>query len=244
MTATHQRIALWVTLAGFLIGATGLIVFARFFPPPSPALSAAEVVSLYQTDTSMKRLGFAMMMLGNGLYFGLVAVISVQMRRIEGSARILSYTQLASGAANALLLLLPSLFFTAAAFRPERSPDVTSALHDIGWFLMVMPVSSFMLQQFAIALAIFSDKSAQPVFPRWVAYMNVWVALLYPPAYLDTFFKTGPFAWNGILAFWVPGLTFGLIWIPIMYVMLFRAIRQEESASASVQRSQLAPAGI
>lgn len=231
MTATHQRIGLWTALLGIVLGGLGFVAFARFIPPPSPNMSTAEIVALYQTNTNLKRLGFVLMMLGNGLYFPLVAVISVQMRRIEGAARMLTYTQLSSGAINALLLLLPSLFFTAAAFRPERSPDVTVALHDIGWFLAVMPVASFMLQQFALALAIFADKSSQPVFPRWVGYMNVWVAMLYLPAFMDTFFKTGPFAWNGILAFWIPALTFGLLWIPIMYVKLFKAIRQQESAA-------------
>jgi hypothetical protein len=231
--ANNQRIGLWVSLFGIVLGGIGFVGLAHFMPPPSPNQTAAEVVKLYQAHTNFKRLGFVFMMLANGLYFPLVAVISAQMKRMEGVGRILNYTQLSTGAINGLLLLLPSIFFTAAAFRPERSPDVTVALHDLGWLITVMPVSSFMLQQFAIAIAIFQDKSAQPVFPRWIGYMNVWVAILYLPAYMDTFFKTGPFAWNGILAFWVPGLTFGLIWIPIMYVKLFKAIKQEELLAAS-----------
>ncbi|MET0659510.1 MAG: hypothetical protein ABW110_15290 [Steroidobacteraceae bacterium] len=232
MNPTHQRIGLWVTLAGMILGGIGLVACARFLPPPSPDMTAEQVVQLYQTDTNLKRLGFVLMMLGNGFYFGIVAVISVQMKRIEGVGRMLNYTQLATGAVNALLLLLPSVFFTAAAFRPERSPDVTVALHDIGWFLAVMPVASFMFQQFVIALAIFADKAPQPLFPRWVAYMNIWTATLYLPAFMDTFFKTGPFAWNGLLAFWIPALIFGLIWIPVMLVFLFKAIRREEHEAA------------
>jgi len=229
MNPKYQRLSLWVALVGIILGGIGFVACAKFMPPISPALTAEEIVNLYLTDTNLKRMGFALSMLGNGLYFPLVAVIAVQMRRMEGGITgVMGYIQISSGAVNALLLLLPSLFFTAAAFRPERSPEITMALHDVGWFIAVMPVSSFMIQQFAIALAIFDDKSKVPVFPRWVAYMNIWVALLYLPAYLDTFFKHGPFAWNGILAFWIPGLTFALLWIPVMYVYLFKAIRQQE----------------
>lgn len=234
MNATQQRIALWVALAGVVLAVIGLVGFADFVPPPSPALDPADVVQLYQTDTNMKRLGFMLIMAGYGFYFGFVAVIYAQMQRIEGAPRFLSSLQLCVGGVNALLLLLPSLLFTAAAYRPDRNPEVTVALHDIAWFTLVMPVTSFMLQQFTIAAAIFSDKSARPVFPRWIGYMNVWVALLYAPALMDTFFKHGPFAWDGILAFWIPLMAFLLIWIPIMYVALFKAIRQEESEAAPI----------
>lgn len=41
----------------------------------------------------------------------------------------------------------------------------------------------------------------QIVFRRWVGYLNIWAALLLAPAVLIYFFKTGPFAWNGILVF-------------------------------------------
>lgn len=43
------------------------------------------------------------------------------------------------------------------------------------------------------------------------------------PGGLVTFFKSGPFAWNGILAFWLPLTVFG-IWYGVMFMLLRKAI--------------------
>jgi hypothetical protein len=44
------------------------------------------------------------------------------------------------------------------------------------------------------------------------------------PACLLTFFKTGPFAWNGLLAFWVPATVFGL-WFWVVGFAVIKAIK-------------------
>ena len=214
-------------LAGF-----GLVTLCHFLPPPSPNMTALDVAGLYQTNTGLKRMGFMLMMLAGGFQWSFTAALSVHMRRIEGPARMLTYTQLAVGSANGVLTLIPSLFFTVAAFRPDRNPDVTMALHDLAWITTTMPVASFMLQQFVIAMAVFADKATRPVFPRWVAYMNIWTALLYLPAFGETFFKTGPFAWNGLLAFWIAVAAF-MGWTISMLVMLFKAIRSQEAEAVT-----------
>jgi hypothetical protein len=44
--------------------------------------------------------------------------------------------------------------------------------------------------------------------------------------------RTGPFAWNGLLASWSPVILFGA-WIVVMVVLLFKALRdQTEDAEA------------
>jgi drug/metabolite transporter (DMT)-like permease len=77
-----------------------------------------------------------------------------------------------------------------------------------------------------------ADKGNQPVFPRWAAYFNFWTAMLYLPAFMVTFFKAGPFAWNGLLAFWLALLVAG-IWTVVMFVLLLKAIRQQEAQAGA-----------
>jgi hypothetical protein len=167
-----------------------------------------------------------LMSISGALVAPFVAVISIQMKRIEGASPILTYTQLSAGSVGALFFIIPSLIFSCAAYRPERAPELTSLLNDLAWFFMVMPVAAAFVQNLAIAFAIFSDKRPQPVFPRWLGYLNIWVALLFAPGGLITFFKTGPFAWNGLLAFYVAGVVFG-IWFIVMVIMLHKAIDQQ-----------------
>ena len=102
-------------------------------------------------------------------------------------------------------------------------------MNDAGWLMFLMPFTTFIVQNFAIGLAILGDQSAQPVFPRWVAYLNFWVAALFVPGGLLTFFKTGPFAWNGLFAFWVPFVVF-LTWYLLMFMMLRKGIIAQAAA--------------
>ncbi len=72
--------------------------------------------------------------------------------------------------------------------------------------------------------AIMSVQHEQPIFPRWVGYFNIWVAVLFIPGGLLTFFKTGPVAWNGLLAFWMPVVVF-FAWYIVMFFVLRTVIR-------------------
>ena len=61
----------------------------------------------------------------------------------------------------------------------------------------------------------------------WYGFYNFWVAVLILPAGVICLFKAGPFAWNGILGFWLPLVDFG-IWVLVTTVLLFKAISQQE----------------
>jgi hypothetical protein len=43
-------------------------------------------------------------------------------------------------------------------------------------------------------------------------------------------FKRGPFAWDGIIVFWMPFVTFG-IWVTVMSVLLLQKIKLQRAAS-------------
>jgi hypothetical protein len=74
------------------------------------------------------------------------------------------------------------------------------------------------------AAAIFGDTRPHPLFPRWSAYLSLWNALLLVPGGLMAFFKIGPFAWDGIFAFYIPLLVF-FVWLISMTVLMLRASR-------------------
>ena len=49
---------------------------------------------------------------------------------------------------------------------------------------------------------------------------------MFTPAIILPFFKTGPFAWNGVFVFWIPATVFGALFI-VNTVWLLRAINSE-----------------
>jgi hypothetical protein len=152
----------------------------------------------------------------------------MQLRRIEGSVAPLSYIQLTTGTVGTLIFGFPLMMMQAAAFRPgQRSIEVTQGLSDAAWLPFVGLISLAIVQNVAIAVAIFNDTRPDPVFPRWLGYFNIWVALGFVPGGFTVFFKAGPFAWDGVFAFWVPLVVFS-VWSVVMLVALLKAIGQEE----------------
>jgi hypothetical protein len=232
MNKNAQLLCLWsAPLMGVLV-TVGWWLCAHFVPPPSPALGAEEIAGLFRENTTGIRVGMILMMFGACCWGPFIAVISAQMSRIEGNPPVLAYTQLICGVLNVAIILLSSMFWTVAAFRPDRDPQLILLLNDMAWLIVAMPFGPIVIQSAAIGLAILSDKSSSPVFPRWLAYMNFWLGFLSMPAGLMTFFKTGPFAWNGLLAFWLPLVVFG-VWFNTMIMMVYKAIKQQPEVGAA-----------
>lgn len=196
-----------------------------FLPPLAPSMSPTEVAQFYEDHRGAIRFGATIIMQLTMLGVFWAAAISTQIKRIETpDAQFLAYAQFALGALGFMLFVMPSIFWTIAAYRPERDAELIYLFNDSAWLSLVMPVLAATLQAGVIGYAIISDKRAVPIYPRWVAYFNFWVAATFLPGGLATFFHSGPFAWNGIFDFWIPLTTFS-IWIIVMGAMTARAAR-------------------
>ncbi len=226
---TFQRICAYSGVICVLLFFGGFVA-AGFLPPLSPAMSATQVAAHYQTHTAGIRLGAGLIFLSSGFYVWFTAVISGQMQRIPGVHPTVINAQLAAGAFACLTFLVPALMFAITAFRPDRSPDATLLLNDMSWIMLVMPWIPFMAQYFAFAFAILSDPRSQPLFPRWLAYFNIWAELMFTPAIILPFFKSGPFAWNGLFVFWIPATVFVSLFV-VNATCLIKAINSESRES-------------
>ena len=229
MNFLDQKMCAWggPFCAGFL--GVGLLM-AGFVPPPSPNLGAVEIATIYQTNTNMIRAGMLLGLLGIAGYIALVGAISAQMRRMQGISRLPPDLQLGAGAIGVLTVMFPVMIFAVAAFRPERDPQMTQMLNDLGWLIIIPAFPTFLAQFLGIAFGTLQDKSPTPVFPRWAAYFNVWVGVLFIPGGFAYFFRSGPFAWNGLLAFWVAAGAF-FVWLLVMTWLVLKAIREEALAA-------------
>jgi hypothetical protein len=157
-------------------------------------------------------------------------VLSAQIKRIEGDRRTFTYAQLAAGTASMTPIILIPLAWSVAAFRPERSDQLVQAFNDLASITQVMVTPPAMVQILAVSLAILSDTRARPIFPRWLGYLSVLCAIADVPGLFCVLYKTGPFAWDGIMASALPALTF-LPWTILMAFMLMKAITQQKVES-------------
>ena len=215
MEARIQRVLAWSGPAMLFLWLGAFLFIAGFIPPSEPAASADRIVQLYAENTAGIRVGMVITMLGSALLVPFAVAISGQLKRIDGS-KALADTQMVSCALLSLEFITPVAIWMAVAYRfDDRLADVTRAMHDMGWILFMTVIWSLWVQLVAIGTAILIDRRPEPVFPRWIAYLNFWVAFLIIPAGLVLFFKGGPFAWNGIVGLYVPLAAF-VIWIACM----------------------------
>ena len=230
MNSDLQKICAWTGIPAVTVFFIGMAIMT-FIPPLSPALSAEEVAHTYQTHTALIRTGAVIVAISSIFAVMFYASISMQIRAMEGSKRpIMAYAQLIAGAANIQFFILPALLWIVAAFRPDRPIEITYALNDLAWIIAIDPWPITFIQMLICGLAILKHASTSPVFPRWVGFFNLWGALVFIPGSLLPFFKTGPFAWNGLLSFWLPGSIFG-VWFIVMQIMMLKAIKGEQIAN-------------
>ena len=230
MNTRSQLVCAWCSIAFAVLFTIGIWPVAGFMPPLAPSLTALQVAEIYQQNTLAIRSGALLMMSCTGLMCAFVAVIAVQMRRIEGRHGVLTIAQISSGTVGVVVFLIATVCWTVAAFRPDRSPELIMLLNDFGWICFLMTFAVFVAQDFVIGFTILSDKNEQPIFPRWLGYFNLWVGVTFIPGGLLTFFKTGPFAWNGLFVWWVPFVVF-FTWYIVMFIMLRGAIIRESKQS-------------
>jgi hypothetical protein len=229
MNKRSQLLCVWSGPLFCALFAVGMVALAQFIPPPTAHDSAADVVRLYSEHNDRLKAGLVLMMIAAAFFAPWSGVISVHLKRIEGRFSPMTYTQLACGAVGVLVILMPVMVMIVASFRPGRDPQITQTLNDLAWIPFIMVFSPVMVQCLSIAIAVASD-SKQRVFPRWAAYFNFMCAVLLLPAVLIPFFKHGPFAWQGILEFWLAAIVF-FGWVVVMTLVLFGAVkRQAEDA--------------
>jgi hypothetical protein len=117
------------------------------------------------------------------------------------------------------------MLMTVIAFRPDRSAELSVTLNDIAWLVFITPIAPFIIQNIAIGIAILRDEGR--LLPRWVAYLNFWIAASFVPDPLAYFFHSGPFAWNGILVFWLALTTYAVFLVGMGLVLRGAALRSD-----------------
>ncbi|MFE3056910.1 hypothetical protein [Nocardia sp. NPDC059239] len=219
MTTGVQRVC---ALSGPLFAASLFVgmIMAGLFPPKPPSWSAQQVAEFWSTDADLKRAGLVIIMIGSGLLIPFGAILAVRLKKIEGASSPFTYVMLISTGISSVAILLPVFMFAVAAYRPDqRSPELTQAFNDAGWLPFVMNWPAVTGMALAIAFAILGDRSRTPLWPRWAADYNLWTGFLFAAGGFAIFFKHGVFAWNGLLAYWMAAVVFGVWFVVLAYLL-------------------------
>ncbi|MFZ0712583.1 hypothetical protein [Mycobacterium sp.] len=228
MNAGTQKVSAWCGPIFCILFGLGWMALARWVQPPSPNLSAASIADVFASHRTLIRLGVGLGGVAGAISVPWAAVVAVQMKRIEGENCVMTYTQLTTGALGALIFIFPMLFLEVAAFRADRSAELVQAVSDLGYLCLIGFPFLAVIQAFALTAVIFQDHRATPIFPRWLGYFSLWAGTLFIPGTAISYFHTGPLAWNGIFAYWLPLGVFA-IWIAVVTAYVLRAIDQQQA---------------
>lgn len=211
-----------------IIWISAFFLFPGFVHPMSPNMSADQVANFYQDNTARIRYS---MILFNWFGVGLIPIVillAMQVRRMAHRTPILSYSLIAAAGGPPALFLIANMFWLLGSFRPDRAPELTQVLNDLAWLTFTLLVPYLIAQCLLLALAIYWDQQERPVFKPWVAYFNLGVAGALVPATFTALSFDGPFAWDGVLSFWLKNIAIA-IWILVMGIVLAQAIQQQRA---------------
>ena len=204
-------------------------------PPPDASLSAAEVAAFYRDNAFEIRLGATLASWISAFGVPFAVVVAVQLGRLEGQNNpdgvpVWSILAFAGGILMTMFLVFPPIIWGSAAFTAERAPELTMLLHELGCLTFVTTDQFFIFQMIPMGIvSLRMQHDEHSAFPRWLGYLTLWTALSFEAGALAFMFKSGPFSWDGLLAFWVPLALYG-VWITIICGMILRALKRQSAA--------------
>jgi hypothetical protein len=230
-----ERVILWALPPVVVIWVAAFFLFPGFVPPMSPTASASQVAAFYSQHLARVRYS---MILFNWFCVALIPILMLiveRMRRMAHRTPVLRYCVIGVAGAAPIAFLTSTVFWLIAAFRPDRAPELTLLLNDLAWITFTCAIPFLVSLCLFLALSIAWDQQPEPVFPRWVAWFNVAIAIALVPAAFAGLTLTGPFAWNGFVSFWVKNIAIAL-WIVVMGLAIGRAMnRESDEVGAEVE---------
>jgi hypothetical protein len=217
-----QWIAFWSVPFFFSVFGVVFVPLSWMMPPRSPSSPQAQIVDFMHSHNLL--IACAVLTLAFGLGPVSNAVYLMQIKRMSVSP-VFRYTVMMGAITGTIVgMLFPLFCFGLGAFRPGYDPAILAMLYDFGYLAFIGSLGCFCIMWMAFGLAIILDKNL--ILPKWLGYYTVWQyvsELIAAPVWIA---KSGPFAWNGLMTFWL-AMTLFVSWQFIVYVCIFRAIKNQ-----------------
>lgn len=207
-------------------------------PPTSPSADAAQIVEFYADNVTAIRIGLVMTMFSALVFVPFAGALTQIISKIEGGPGILTYSVFIGAIANSVLSFYPAIWYLTAAYRPDRPAELVQVMNDGGWLQLMGGVFLGLSLPLGIAATALLDKSPEPVFPRWLGWLNLWVTIALLPDQLLFFFHSGPFAWNGLFGLYIPFVAAGTFFV-VDIVVLRKAVLRDRARILGSTTSQV-----
>src|ERR1700757_200443 len=135
--------------------------------------------------------------------------MGIMLARIEGRWPLWSYIMAVCGVFISLIVFFNACAWMVSAYRKESDASVIQGFYDWAWFAFLLGWIYLAIEMFATAAVELMDQRPQPMVPRWLSWFTIAGGLTVFFAAGPAFFKSGPFAYHGLLAFYLPVAIWG-----------------------------------
>ncbi|MFE6862142.1 hypothetical protein [Nocardia sp. NPDC057668] len=191
-------------------------------PITDPNWTAEQASAFYTDHRGLIQLGVFSYMIGTSFLIPLAVLVAARTRMLEKRFAFFSMGQLVAFTGCYMVIVLMGIMWTMAAFRAGSvSPELTQAFNDLAWLVTIYGWPPFAAWILLMALPVFLAPPGSPTLPRWWGYFSILETIAGGTVIngLVGFFKTGPFAYNGIISTYLP-LGFFAVYLVVTSVML------------------------
>lgn len=217
-----ERLGAWSGLVWTIITA-GAFLGSGLVPPRSPSMAPVDFAAFVTDHKYPILLGMLALFIGGYTFLITWSItLAYQVKKYANPSRLAFCVSAAVGVNGAIIGMLVGIFGSAMAYRVDAiDPATTQMLYDMILFLFLSTWPPFVLWTFVVGFAILSSENRQTMFPRWTGYLSLWAGALEVVGAFLVFFYEGPFSYSGLVAFWVPGVSF-FAWVFVMSIVQVR----------------------
>lgn len=225
MTGFDRRWQRFFAGCGFIFAGLTGVGLEGFWPqPPSFDLSAQQTAHYYAVHQDRFLVGITLITIGMAFLLAWTVQYGLMLWRLPGGSPAVAAVAIACLVSTPVLLAFDLAIFSVAAYRPtDTSPDVTRALSDVAWIgsELIWPMLAMgMALSGALLLRTRGGLGAFPAYLGWFSLFDAVVELGQIPI---IFVKSGPFAADGLFAWYATITTWGL-WALCVSVAMWRIL--------------------
>lgn len=196
-------------------------------PPPAPSLLPVEVAKFYSDNAWQIKFGSIICSVTSAFLIPFSIVVGFQLARIEKGLPVWSALSAIGGSFTCIFLVIPPVLWGVAAFTPDRAPELTALVNEIANLSLITTGQFYIFNTIPIFyLGLKASPDSGSAFPRWLCWFTIFMTCIGEVGIVSYLFKTGPFAWNGLLSFWIPFAAY-FLWIFFVYFSLFKALKKQ-----------------
>jgi hypothetical protein len=226
-----QKLALWCNYIFVALTAIGWLGISHFILP------ARADLGLEATKTWFTHTHHTGVIVGCTIFYiaaGLLTPGSIQfgfmLAKIEGRRPVFAVTTAVCGVFISLIVFFNCCAWIVAAYRPQFGADVIQAWNDWAWMAFLLGWIYLAIEMLATAMVELMDNRPRPMVPRWMTWFTIAGGISLFTAAGPAFTKSGPFAYHGLLAFYIPVAIWGA-YIALTTWFMMKELDREASES-------------